>query len=63
MIEWMQNHRKYLVVTIWISTIAFIAAGMIGWGQYSFSLDSDSAAKGAKDIPNPKWLNFLENSC
>ncbi|MGL2911984.1 SurA N-terminal domain-containing protein, partial [Helicobacter pylori] len=45
MIEWMQNHRKYLVVTIWISTIAFIAAGMIGWGQYSFSLDSDSAAK------------------
>ncbi|GHR87661.1 peptidylprolyl isomerase [Helicobacter pylori] len=45
MIEWMQNHRKYLVVTIWISTIVFIAAGMIGWGQYSFSLDSDSAAK------------------
>ncbi len=41
----MQKHKKYLVVTIWISTIAFIAAGMIGWGQYSFSLGGGSVAK------------------
>ncbi|PAF48238.1 hypothetical protein BKH41_05860 [Helicobacter sp. 12S02232-10] len=45
MIEWMQKHKKYLVVTIWISTIAFIAAGMIGWGQYNFSISGDSVAK------------------
>ncbi|AFI06400.1 peptidylprolyl isomerase [Helicobacter cetorum] len=45
MIEWMQKHKKYLVITIWISTVAFIAAGMIGWGQYSFSFHSDSVAK------------------
>ncbi|WP_104748930.1 peptidylprolyl isomerase [Helicobacter cetorum] len=45
MIEWMQKHKKYLVITIWISTIAFIAAGMIGWGQYSFSFHSGSVAK------------------
>ncbi len=41
----MQKHKKYLVFTIWISTIAFIAAGMIGWGQYSFSMNSGSVAK------------------
>ncbi|WP_104732135.1 peptidylprolyl isomerase [Helicobacter salomonis] len=45
MITWMQKHKKYLVVTIWISTIAFVAAGMIGWGQYNFSLGNDSVAK------------------
>lgn len=32
----MQRHRKYLVVTIWISTFAFIGAGFVGWGQYSY---------------------------
>ncbi len=37
MISWMQKHRKYLVVTIWISTIAFVGAGFVGWGAYSFS--------------------------
>ncbi|GMB94581.1 Peptidyl-prolyl cis-trans isomerase D PpiD [Helicobacter heilmannii] len=45
MIAWMQKHKKYLVVTIWISTIAFVAAGMIGWGQYNFSLAGGSVAK------------------
>ncbi len=46
MISWMQKHRKYLVVTIWISTIAFVGAGFVGWGAYSFSADkSNSVAK------------------
>ena len=45
MISWMQKHKKYLIVTIWISTIAFIAAGMVGWGAYSFSNASNSVAK------------------
>jgi peptidyl-prolyl cis-trans isomerase D len=36
MILWMQKHRKYLVVTIWISTIAFVGAGFVGWGAYRF---------------------------
>jgi peptidyl-prolyl cis-trans isomerase D len=38
----MQKHRKYLVVTIWISTIAFVGAGFVGWGAYSFSADKAS---------------------
>jgi peptidyl-prolyl cis-trans isomerase D len=44
MISWMQKHRKYLVVTIWISTIAFVGAGFVGWGAYSFNDSSNSAA-------------------
>ncbi len=37
MITWMQKHKKYLVITIWISTIAFVGAGFVGWGAYDFS--------------------------
>ena len=43
MISWMQKHRKYLVVTIWISTIAFVGAGFVGWGAYSFGADKANA--------------------
>lgn len=45
MITWMQRHKKYLIVTIWISTIAFIGAGAVGWGQYSYGDKSSSIAK------------------
>ena len=37
MITWMQKHKKYLVVTIWVSTIAFVGAGFVGWGAYDFN--------------------------
>ena len=45
MIEWMQTHRKWLVVTIWIATIAFIGAGFVGWGQFQFSQKANVVAK------------------
>ncbi len=45
MISWMQRHRKYLVVTIWISTIAFVGAGFVGWGQYSYGDKASAIAK------------------
>lgn len=41
----MQKHKKWLVITIWISTISFIAAGMVGWGSYSFHLNEGIVAK------------------
>ena len=41
----MQRHRKYLVITIWISTIAFIGAGFVGWGQYSYGDKAGAVAK------------------
>ena len=45
MIEWMQTHRKWLVVTIWVATIAFIGAGFVGWGQFQFGRKSSTVAK------------------
>ena len=44
MITWMQKHKKWLVITIWISAIAFIGAGAISWGGGGFSLSADRAA-------------------
>jgi peptidyl-prolyl cis-trans isomerase D len=45
MITWMQRHKKYLIVTIWISTIAFVGAGFVGWGQYNYSNKGGSVAQ------------------
>ena len=45
MITWMQRHKKYLIITIWISTIAFIGAGFVGWGQYSYGDKAGAVAK------------------
>ncbi len=42
MITWMQKHRKYLVPTIWISTIAFIGAGFVGWGAYDYGKNKNN---------------------
>lgn len=44
MITWMQKHKKWLVITIWISTIAFVGAGFVGWGSYDFSKSAGSVA-------------------
>ena len=48
MIEWMQKHKKWLVVTIWIAAIAFIGAGGFAWGMYDYSLSGNSVAKVGK---------------
>jgi peptidyl-prolyl cis-trans isomerase D len=45
MITWMQRHKKYLIITIWISTIAFVGAGFVGWGQYSYNDKGGAVAK------------------
>lgn len=66
MISWMQKHKKYLIITIWISTIAFIAAGMVGWGAYNFSTSSGAVAKvgsvtiSANDV-NLEYNNIIRN--
>lgn len=58
----MQKHKKYLIITIWISTIAFIAAGMVGWGAYSFSSSSNSVAKVGKIPISANDLNLEYNN-
>lgn len=57
MITWMQRRKKYLVVTIWISVIAFVGAGFVGWGAYDFNSSRSSAiAKvGNYKIPVPEF--------
>ncbi|OCL86024.1 Peptidyl-prolyl cis-trans isomerase D [Aliarcobacter thereius] len=44
MITWMQRHKRWLVITIWISTIAFVGAGFVGWGSYSYGSKSGVVA-------------------
>jgi len=62
MISWMQKHNKYLVWTIWIATIAFIGAGFVGWGSYSFGSKAGNVAKiGDIEIKQSK-LNMIYNN-
>jgi len=49
MITWMQHRKKYLVITIWIATIAFIGAGFVGWGAYDMNT---SRAKSVAKVGN-----------
>ena len=46
----MQRKKNYLIITIWISTIAFIGAGFVGWGSYSMSSSGAAAAVGEHEI-------------
>ena len=58
MIEWMQKHKKWLIVTIWISTIAFVGAGFVGWGSYDYGKSTSTVAiVGDKEVP----LKDLQN--
>jgi peptidyl-prolyl cis-trans isomerase D len=51
MISWMQRHKNWLVVTIWISVIAFVGAGFVGWGSYDFGKKGSVIAKvGSEEI-------------
>ena len=51
MITWMQRHKKWLVITIWISTIAFVGAGFVGWGSYDMgSTGGKIGSVGDKEI-------------
>ncbi len=59
MISWMQKHNKYLVWTIWIATIAFIGAGFVGWGSYSFGAKAGNVAKVGKIEISQSRLNMV----
>ncbi len=50
MIHWMQKHKRWLVITIWISTIAFVGAGFVGWGSYSYGKNSGSVIATVGDL-------------
>ncbi len=58
MIAWMQKHNKYLVVTIWVATIAFIGAGFVGWGTYQYGSRAGSIAKVGEVTISQEKFNF-----
>ncbi len=45
MISWMQKNNKYLVVTIWVASIAFIGASFVGWGSVKLGSTSNAVAQ------------------
>lgn len=59
MITWMQKHKKYLIISIWVSTIALVGAGFVGWGEYKYGDKAGAVAKvGEVEIS----LSELQNS-
>lgn len=62
MISWMQKKKKYLIVTIWVSTIAFVGAGFVGWGQYSYGDKASAVAKvGEVDVSMGEFQKSYSN--
>lgn len=62
MITWMQTHKKWLVVTIWISTIAFVGAGFVGWGSYSPGSSAGSVAVvGEREVSYEEYQREYSN--
>jgi len=45
MITWMQRHKKWLIITMWISVIAFIGASATNWGQSNYGDKAGAVAK------------------
>ncbi|WP_457607455.1 peptidylprolyl isomerase [Nitratifractor sp.] len=58
MIAWMQKHNKYLVVTIWVATIAFIGAGFVGWGTYQYGSKAGAIAQVGEIPITQEKFNF-----
>ncbi len=62
MISWMQKHNKYLIVTIWVATIAFIGAGFVGWGSYQYGSKANALGKvGDIEITQEKFDMTYQN--
>ncbi|MBT3280781.1 MAG: peptidylprolyl isomerase [Campylobacteraceae bacterium] len=58
----MQRHKKWLITTIWISTIAFVGAGFVGWGSYDFGKKGGDVAKVGDTIVKVKDLQNQYNN-
>lgn len=56
MITWMQKHKKWLIVTVWISGLSFIGAGFVGWGSYNFSGEKVAYTIGNEEITEREVL-------
>jgi len=58
----MQKHNKYLIVTIWVATIAFIGAGFVGWGSYQYGSKASAIGQvGDVEITQEKFDMTYQN--
>lgn len=44
MIAWLQSRRKFLVIVLAITVFAFVGAGFVGWGSYSYGSKAAAVA-------------------
>lgn len=44
MIAWFQSHKKFLVIILAITVFAFVGAGFVGWGSYSYGSKAAAVA-------------------
>ena len=62
MITWMQRHKKWLITTVWVSTIAFVGAGFVGWGSYDFGKSQGAVAVvGDQEVKFAAFQNEYNN--
>jgi len=60
MLDWMQKQKKYLLVTIWIATISFVASG--GFSSFSFAgMNSDIGKVGDIKLTQDKFQMEYNN--
>ena len=50
MITWMQRRKKLLVIVMWVTVLAFVGAGFVGWGSYDYGTKASSIAS-VGDVP------------
>ncbi|TKX28606.1 peptidylprolyl isomerase [Campylobacter sp. MIT 12-5580] len=56
MITWMQRHKKWLVITMWISAIAFVGAGAVSWGSVDLNFNRNTSVAKVGD----EKISFVE---
>lgn len=62
MIDWMQKHRKALVPVMWVASLTFVGAGLVGWGQYDMNINrAKSVAKVGDESISLQEFNYKYN--
>lgn len=62
MFTWMQRHKKYLIVVVWVSVISLVGALFVGWGSVNLSSSSNSVATvGKHEISIQKYQQTYQN--
>ena len=62
MISYFQRHRKFLVIVLGITVFAFVGAGFVGWGSYSYGAQAGAVAEvGNENITLEQYRSAYSN--